>query len=507
MILKKPYAFLIKHFKLIHAILAALYVYLSFHVSGILNFYNNFIDGTVGKLNAINYITNIPYIVIIISIIMCIILFVLMHYKKKPKFLYITLILIYLIVFALIFITSNGLNTIYNNILDTKTTLLYRDFLRIIIIFQYGTVLLTTIRAIGFDIKKFNFSEDLHELNIDVTDDEEVELVMGINSHRMTQKINRRIRELKYYYHENKIFVLTLLGVLLLFALSTITIDKTVVNKVYKETEIFKSDNFQMKIVDSYITNKKYNGEEISENSNFIIIKLNINPIQNSQSLNINNLVLKINKNKYQPTKKYYNYFKDLGIGYKSQVIKTGQTYILTYIIPKEELEEQMQIIYTGSTKEIKVNLSPLNLDKNIKNKKLKLTESIDFSNSILSGSEYKIKSYEIKDKFTYNYTYTINNKEYTGKKYITSPSNTILYLELSSSYSINTTNFDFINDYGVIKYTINKEEYTNKKLTDKTPGNLKKGIYLEVDKNLEKAEKIWLEFNIRNITYKYIIK
>ena len=65
MILKKPYAFLIKNFKLIHAILTALYIYLAFFVSGLLNFYNGFINGSIGKLNAVNYLSNIPYIVIV----------------------------------------------------------------------------------------------------------------------------------------------------------------------------------------------------------------------------------------------------------------------------------------------------------------------------------------------------------------------------------------------------------------------------------------------------------
>ena len=65
MILKKPYAFLIKNFKLIHAVLTVLYIYLAFYVSGLLNFYKGFINGSIGKLNAVNYLSNIPYIVIV----------------------------------------------------------------------------------------------------------------------------------------------------------------------------------------------------------------------------------------------------------------------------------------------------------------------------------------------------------------------------------------------------------------------------------------------------------
>jgi len=215
MILKKPYAFLIKHFKMIHVILTGLYIYLAFKVSSILNFYNGYIDGSVGKLRAIEYINNTPFIIIGVSFIVCFILFILMRYKKKPKLLYFVLSMLYILVYAVIFMSYNGLNTIYNSVLDTKTLLLYRDFLRIIIVFQYISIIFTTIRAIGFDIKKFNFSEDINSLELDVSDAEEVELVMGVDQHKLTQKFNRSLREVRYYIVENKIFVILLIIILI----------------------------------------------------------------------------------------------------------------------------------------------------------------------------------------------------------------------------------------------------------------------------------------------------
>lgn len=506
MILKKPYAFLIKNFKLIHAVLTVLYIYLAFFVSGLLNFYNGFINGSIGKLNAVNYLSNIPYIVIVASIIVCLILFILMKYKKKPKFLYLLLILIYIVDLVIILIATNGMMTIYNNVLETKTVLLYRDLLRIILIFQYGTIVLTTIRAIGFDIKKFNFSEDIGNLNIDVTDDEEVELTMGFNQHKFTQKLNRKIRELKYYYAENKLFVLISLAVIILLGLSTITIDKTIVNKVYKQNETFSSDNFDMQITNSYITNKSYNGEILKDNGAFLIIKLSVNPKTDNATLNTANVVLKTNKNKYTNTLKYYSYFKDLGTGYKNQVIKNYNTYLLVYEIKEEDISNNFYINYSGNVKDTKIDLSPINLDNNEKKYEYTLSNPIDLSNTVLSSFTFQINSYEIKDKFTYNYTYEIDGKSFEGKKYITSPSNMILYLDITSSLS-NITNYDLINNYGNILYKKDDVEYTSQRKEDKTPGNYKKGIYIEVDKNIEDAQSIWLELNIRNVTIKYILK
>ncbi len=62
MVLKKPYGFLIKHFKVIHLILTALYIYLAMHVNQILNYYNNFISNTASKLDAIKYINGLDFI-------------------------------------------------------------------------------------------------------------------------------------------------------------------------------------------------------------------------------------------------------------------------------------------------------------------------------------------------------------------------------------------------------------------------------------------------------------
>ena len=206
LVFRKPYAFLIKHFKIVHLILTLIYIYLALKVNGILKYYNNFLSGTESKLNAINYVNNFYILAIVASIIICLIIYALMRYKKKPKLLYVILIVLYLTTAIIINISLNGLNTIYIDVLDVKTQRVYRDLLQIIIIFQYISICFTTVRALGFDIKKFNFQEDIAELEINVTDDEEVELTLGSTSN-VQRKGRRILRELKYYYNENKLFI------------------------------------------------------------------------------------------------------------------------------------------------------------------------------------------------------------------------------------------------------------------------------------------------------------
>ena len=52
-ILKKPYAFLIKHFKLIHLILCLLFLYLLFQTGNINQFFNDYVSAgyTTNELN------------------------------------------------------------------------------------------------------------------------------------------------------------------------------------------------------------------------------------------------------------------------------------------------------------------------------------------------------------------------------------------------------------------------------------------------------------------------
>ena len=65
----------------------------------------------------------------------------------------------------------------------------------------------------------------------------------------------------------------------------------------------------------------------------------------------------------------------------------------------------------------------------------------------------------------------------------------------------------DFITTYGKIKYKINENEYTCQAPINKSPNSAKNVLYLEVDKQMEQATNIWLEFNIRNTKILYTLK
>lgn len=504
MVFRKPYGFLIKHFKLIHLILTALYIYLTIKVNSILGYYNRFIAGTASKLDAESYITSYYSIVAFIAIVICIIIYALMRYKKKPRTLYLILIGFSIVVAWMIQYSYEGLHTIYISVLDSKSQLLYRDLLRILIIFQYISIAVVLVRGLGFDIKKFNFVQDLEELDIDVSDDEEVELTLG-STETLGRKFHRNWRELKYYYLENKAFLLIIMGIFIMGSLGYLLVDKEVINKEYQQQENFSTVDFRFQVLATYITNKGFDNQEIKNDStSFVIVKMNVGTNSEKKELNTSNLILEVNNNHYVSEKKYAARFTDLGVSYRGEKISGFTPYLFIFNVANDDLEKKMRIVYA---QEKTVHLNPVFLDKEAETKKYTLGKNIDLSTSSLGSGSLKISSFEIKDKFSYPYQYEIGGEVYTNQLTISSVQNIIMYLEISSSYPYGLDNYSFLEKYAKLKYKKDDKEYVSEAFDDKTPGDYKKGLYLSVDKEILDAKNVWLEIKVRNIIYQYTLK
>ena len=505
MILRRPYGFLIKHFKLIHLFITGLYIYLLVKVNSILNYYNDYLGGTANRLNAIKLTNKLYLIAVILSIVLCIIIYALMRYKKKPKLLYFILIILYILISLVINISYSGLNQIYVfNSLELKTARLYRDILRITTIFQYISIAFTLVRGLGFDIKKFNFKEDYADLGIELEDDEEVELSLGTNE-GIFRRIRKKIREYTYYYKENKLILVAIIGVIALVILVTVILNVKVINKVYSENEVVPTDSFNFDVTSTYITSRSATNTILTdENETYVIVKMNITPYTRGSRINTGYIVLEVGKNKYTLVEKNSNNFSDIGNLYINQSLISGSTYIFPFKIPKNKINDKMRLIYLERTK---INLNPTYLDQEERTKEYKLKEELNFKDSIISNGYINIKSIDIKDSFTYDFTYQIEDKSYTSKLNIKSISNTLLNLKLTSSLPDKITLYELLEKYGKIKYKVESKEYTSNLMNNKTPGIYTEGLFLEVDKEVEKASKIWIEITIRNMKYIYNLK
>ena len=503
MVFKKPYAFLIKYFKVIHLVLTFFSIYLIIRVNSIMGFFNNFIGNSVNKLDAVNYISNWYILVIILSILICLIIFVLMKYKKKPSLLYVILIAIYLAIGLVLGYANSGLEVIYSSILSMKDLLLYRDIFKILLLFQYISFVFILVRALGFDIKKFNFDSDKEGFEIVEEDAEEIELTLK-DTNKYERKIRRRLRELRYYYFENKLYIDTILIIVVVVFLSGFFVQKEFINKVYSENEYFSTDYFTLAVTNSYISNKSYDNKKITDtDTSFVIVKLNVRNNNEVKELNNGQLLLYVGNNTYTSKLMYAKNFSDLGDVYTGSKISGQRTYIFIFNVENAYLKEDMYFVY-GNDK--KVRLKPLDLDVINEDFTYKLGEAIDLSNSLVGNGIFNIKSYEFGEKFNYSYTYEVMGQAYEGNITIKSVNKTILHMVIESNYISEFDDYALLDTYGVLRYKIGDVEYSSN-FENKTPGSYNEGLYLSVNKDVEHADSIWFDIILRNRHYIYKIK
>ena len=170
MILRKPYALLIKYFKVIHLFVCFIIGYLIYKTSSVLNFFNTYtssVESVVGQSTIRVLLSGVSIVLPLLIVIIAVAIIYLMRYKKKPVLFYIITILSYLFTTGVFYYAKNVLNSMYIQVVDIRIALLVRDLVTAVMILEWFTLIIFAVRATGFDIKKFNFGQDLEDLNID----------------------------------------------------------------------------------------------------------------------------------------------------------------------------------------------------------------------------------------------------------------------------------------------------------------------------------------------------
>lgn len=532
MILKKPYAFLIKRFKLIHIVLLLLMSYLLYCTNIILNFFQQYIGSNqlmtgkdfTGELFNI-WMFALPFI---IGTILLILLGV-MYYKKKPLLFYIYNILLMIAVLVFYNIGYDTIQTLETKVLELRTLRLIRDLFAIIILFQGLGVLLTFIRATGFDIKKFNFGEDLEALEITENDNEEFELDVNIETNVLKRGINRNIRFSRYIYTENKFII----NIVILILFSTICFiiysNLTIYNKFHNENELFLASDYTMSVTKSYLITEDYRGNKITDNY-LLILDLNIRANYSNESIfNTAKAELKINNNIYYPIDKMRSNLIDIGTVYEHTNInrKDFEHILLVYEIPKKLGKEKMILTYIDdistsrkglNPKYIKIKLNPYELDKENKIIPTNLNEIREINSKIFKTTNIYFTSFEINERFKLNYKYCIKTNCYDSIEYLNPLLNTnydkaLLKIEGTLNLESNNKNiydlYTFIKSFGKIKYEINgiTKYYSNMNRIIPSKVDLENTLYLEIPKEIISSNKIDFLIDIRDEIYEFSIK
>ncbi len=528
MILKKPYAFIIKHIKLFHLLLLIPMIYLIIKTRDIYLFFSNYVqneytfyDSTLISTLSSKYINIFMYIAVVsIILILLIISFVLQKKDKNTK-MYNIGILYYIIIFFLITGSISIFNMVEESTLSNSYANIIRDLCFIVYYSEYFYIIFSFIKGIGFNIKHFNFKSELDNLEIDTEDNEEFELSINSDTYKAKRSLRRFLRELKYYYLENK-FVFTIIFIFLIGGLGTyLYLNIEVYHKEYNETDNINFGYINFKINNSYLTDIGLNGRTIRDGRMYLILDMTItNHSYQDRDLNYSNIILSLGDEKIVPNVTLGNYFKDFGNIYTGNIIKKDSTndYYLIYEFSKDIKASEYAIeAYNGASSlggigvtNIHINLDPLTVSNNNVTNNVNLNNPIDLSNTNLLNSKVTIKDYS----FTNRYVYTVNNTLYDIYINLSQDLNKTLMvidydltLDKNSKYMNSSNDYkNFFEDFMTIKYTVNNVEYTsNVKLSN--PKNYQDKLVFRINNNIINADSIKAIITIRNISYSVKLK
>lgn len=524
-ILRKPYAVLIKYFKVIHLIIGLLSIFLTYKLTNMMVFLNNYMGSSevlIQKGIADGLFSPLLYISIFIIIAAVISIIVLMAVKKKPIIQYIYTIVIQIAVIAMILFAYKNIKQLEISAVDIRTLKMCSDLLLITILLESTCIIAYLVRATGFNIKKFNFGEDLEELEITEKDNEEFEFSYEVDTNSIRRDIRKAIRDLKYLYGENKrlIHIVLIVSLVVLTGGGIYFYNKN--HKYYSLGTPFYFQDYQVSIKDSYITKYDYRHEIIDDERTYVLLKVTANKnASNSIALNTTTMELTAGDHKFYPNVKERN-FIDIGTTYTGQNLSKSPTeYLLIYELPKSFEKSSMFLTTYTTTGEYKTKIKPQRLDEKPKEHKYKLGDTLDFQGSVFEGIKLKLDSFDIKESFEVNYTYKLSDTEKFDSKEIVRPSYSgsadKSLLKCTGMLEVNDDAYlkgislsDFITKYGKIIY-----EKDGKRFTMSLPMNsvstkkvkLNKTSYIEVLKEVETADHVSLVFEIHSQTYNYTLK
>ncbi len=530
MILRKPYAFLIKYFKIIHLIIVILMGYLLFKSYNIVTFLtesvaNNYTAIMSGQVAGL-YINYFMYGAIILILFLLVAIYYLLSHKDKPRKFYMSALMYYIILFIVFTIFYSFINTLTNETISSSMLRAYRDISIIITIPQLFFVIYTFVTFTGFNIKKFNFEDDLKELQINEEDNEEFEFTIGFQGYKTERTIRRFIREFGYYVRENS-FIFTIIIIVTILILGTsMFLNREVFRKEYSSSESILHNIFGISVEDTIISNLTYNGEILTNGKYYVAIKMKItnNSLQ-SQGLDYSNFILEYGNKQVKPNLEKSLYFKDFAVPYYGDKIASRETKTigLIYEIDKKEINNKFKLkIYRGVSnkpgqiiaKYNEINLTPILVDELTVANEVELNELLEFNYSNIGNSTFKIDSFQFTKSFQYKYEKCVNElcrfiDDIVSVDYsILGDYRMLLVLNYSfeldnetAYYKSSSTIKDFVNNFMKLRYTIGDETFYSKAIYQ-TPKNLTDKMVLQVKSNINEADNLDVIFTIRNKNY-----
>lgn len=518
MILRKPYAFLIKYFQKINILLLLLVGVVFYQNIQLHQFVKDYLstgvyNATIDSIS--NYANTYIYLAFIAILVISGILIYLLRYKDKPYASYVFILVANLITFAFFLYTDNYFTYQVVEGYNLVAIKVVNDLLFISTIPYYPMLFILLIRSIGIDLKNFGFQEDKEFVEINEEDREEVEVQVGFDKDRFIRKIKYRIRYFKYFFLEHKVSLsIVFVVVLLIFGFNFYRYFY-VDNRIYNMNETFNSNNYRLSVKHSYLTDKDFSGNVVSEKDTyFILVDLSVeNLLSISRDFDIQKLFLFVDNDYYVPTTRFNSYFKDMGNLFINKSLDGNQktSYLLIYEVPKPREDANFLLKYqdlSGDGKLIRVKMKVQDISTFKEKGSASLKEEFTIPINLDEEVTFNFFNYQVLDSVNYTYQKCSPNScpiyqgtvaAVTGKK--------ILYLKGTFGDYSKQEFLEFALKYGKVRYKINGEYKlvaTKSAISKDYFGNY---LYFVVPDEVVNAESIELVFTIRTYQYFYKLK
>ena len=512
MIVRKPYAFLIKNFKKIHIFLFVLSLFVAYKLVNVNGFVAEFMRfGTYDLYqNPVqNHISLWLLLAVFLLVIGSLSLVLLLRYKQKPWKIYLIPVIEY---FTLFFVLNiiRGFFKNYTDDVSTTDLRMARDLLVMFLVIQLPAIVIFLVRGLGLDINKFHFNVDKEYLELNEEDREEVEIGINIDKNSFVRAYRRFLRNIRYFYLEHTKGCKLFFAIAIVFFGYSIYKNVFVIHKSYSEGDYYSANGYTMRINQVYFTDKDYKGNIISKKSNFVIVDIDIQNNSSPRKFNLENFHLKNGTKDYiTPQKVYEKEFSDLGTTYDSvKEIKRDEKvhFIVVYKVNNSLKKEKFVLYYQengGILRKIKLKLKDLR----------KIEEPV-----VLEFGEYMdINIQSNPDSISFDKYQVLTEADYLVRNCISTGCDVInRKLTTDGSYKILQINFgsdtygaknviDFLKSYGKIIYKDSSGSEEELKVIELVGRSyFGKVLYLKIPNDINEGDLLRMEFIIRNKQYIY---
>ena len=359
MILRKPYALLIKHFQKIHLVLILLCAYLFYKLTMLRTFVADFLE-TESYDSYYEPISNHINILVILAIIavlaIVVVLVVLLRYKKKPWKIYIIPFVEYLFMLVVLLFVKNYFDN-FDEMESVITTIMAgRDLLTIAYYPQFIVFIIFGIRFLGIDLNKFGFKNDEEYLDIKEEDREEVEISFELDKDKIVRNIKKFFRNVRYVYLEHKLICNTIIVIIFVSITGYTYYYFGILHRTYSEGNTFTANYYEITVNNSYLTDYDSNGNNITEGKSYsyLVVNVTVKNLVSRRTINIDRFRVMNRSNQFRTVSREYDNFKDLGNAYdRTKVLATGDevTFILVYKVDKDLDASKYVMYYRGQSR------------------------------------------------------------------------------------------------------------------------------------------------------------